>query len=49
MDGVIWPLAHHTLVIDAPLFGGPVVILALALWIAIRRDRDRHRGRDVGG
>jgi len=25
------------------------VILALALWIAIRRDRDRHRGRDVGG
>ena len=45
---MLWPLAHHTLVIDAPLFGGPVVILALALWIATRRDR--HRGsRDVGG
>jgi hypothetical protein len=34
----------------APLFAGPVVILAVALWIATRRDRHRHRGaRDAGG
>jgi hypothetical protein len=34
----------------APLFAGPVVILAVALWIATRRDRRRHRGvRDVRG
>ncbi len=42
---MVWPLAHHTLVM-APLFAGPVVILAVALWIATRRDRRRHR--DVG-
>jgi hypothetical protein len=43
------PLAHHTLVM-APLFAGPVVILAVALLIATRRDRRRQRGaRDVGG
>jgi hypothetical protein len=34
----------------APLFAGPVVILAVALWIATRRDRRRHRSlRDVRG
>ena len=40
---MVWPLAHHTLVM-APLFAGPVIILALALWIATRRDRRRNPG-----
>jgi hypothetical protein len=29
----------HALVVDSALFAGPVVICALALWIAVRRDR----------
>lgn len=42
---MVWPLAHHTLVM-APLFAGPVIILALALLIATRRDRRRNPGVD---
>ena len=43
MDVVI-PLAHvgHVL-IDAPLFGGPVVILAIALIWSSRAERRRQR------
>jgi cytochrome c-type biogenesis protein CcmH/NrfF len=33
--------AGHIL-IDAPLFLGPVVLLALALWVSTRRERRRQ-------
>ena len=38
------PLAHvgHVL-IDAPLFGGPVVLLALALYWSSRQERKRQQ------
>ena len=44
------PLAHfgHVL-IDGPLFGGPVVILAVALWISTKRERRRQRDASAGG
>ena len=44
------PLAHagHIL-IDAPLFGGPIVVLVLALWISSRRERRRGQGQATGG
>ena len=32
----------HALLVDTPLFGGPVVMLALALWIVTRRERRRE-------
>ena len=37
-------LAHagHIL-IDAPLFLGPVVLLAVALWVSTRRERRRNQ------
>ena len=40
------PLAHfgHVL-IDLPLFGGPVIFLALALMWSTRRERRREQGR----
>jgi hypothetical protein len=42
---MIPPLAHfgHVL-IDVPLFGGPVILLALALWFSTVRERRRQRG-----
>ena len=44
------PFAHagHIL-IDAPLFGGPIVVLVVALWISSRRERRRERGGTAGG
>ncbi|TMK67900.1 MAG: hypothetical protein E6G53_01440 [Actinobacteria bacterium] len=40
------PFAHfgHVL-IDLPLFGGPVIFLALALMWSSRQERRRERGR----
>jgi hypothetical protein len=32
----------HALLVDSVLFAGPVVVCALALWIAARRDRGRE-------
>jgi hypothetical protein len=42
-------LAHagHIL-IDAPLFLGPVVVLGIALYVSTRRERERQR-REGGG
>lgn len=34
----------HALLVDSALFAGPVVVCALALWIAVRRDRGREEG-----
>jgi hypothetical protein len=44
------PFAHagHVL-IDLPIFLGPVVMVALWLWIANRRDRRATRKRDGEG
>lgn len=46
---MILPLAHfgHVL-IDAPLFGGPIVVLIVALVISTRRERRRERDRAGG-
>jgi len=42
---MIVPLAHfgHVLV-DVPLFGGPVILLALALWYSTVKERRRQQG-----
>ena len=43
------PFAHFGLVlIDLPLFGGPVIFLALALMWSSRQERRRQRGRRGG-
>lgn len=41
---MIVPLAHfgHVL-IDVPLFGGPVILLAVALWVSSVRHRRSER------
>jgi cytochrome c-type biogenesis protein CcmH/NrfF len=39
----------HALLVDLPLFGGPVVMLGLGLWIVTRRERRRDAvGADQG-
>jgi hypothetical protein len=40
---LVFAHAGHIL-IDAPLFLGPVVLLALALWVSTRRERRRQAG-----
>ena len=49
MAGIVFPLAHfgHVL-IDLPLFGGPVIFLALALVWSTRHERRRERDRSGG-